>query len=101
MKLRLVIDHDSSTPQPWYRLEEWVQDKIRPGGDFLSDDGRWLLVTSGFEPSVRQVYEQLKKAGDHRTVVEEFDSSPIVKPQEEAQTKVDNSITIIQADRPD
>jgi hypothetical protein len=73
MKLRLVIDNDSSTTQAWYRLEEWEPIPIRSMAD-AAESGRWSLVASGYEPEVRRVYERLRAAGEHKTLVEEFDS---------------------------
>jgi hypothetical protein len=69
MKLRLVIDETSATVEPWWRLEE------------LLEDGYGCLITSGYETEVRRVYERLKAAGAKQTLVEEWDSSNPQEPQ--------------------
>jgi hypothetical protein len=86
MKLRLVIDHTTYIPgldSPWWRLEEWKPVTIRLSG---TTEGRWDLITSGVEKTVRAVYEQLRAAGSQRTVMEEFDSEAIAPKPQEAQT---------------
>jgi len=84
MKLRLVIDHDTPVTNlgPWYRLEEWAPAM-----------NRWNLVTSGYERGVRQVYDQLKTAGQHQTIIEEFDSArePLASEVQGAQTLVSDT----------
>lgn len=62
MKLRLVVDLTVHAGSPWYRLEK------------LTDNRGWTLITSGFEPFVREIFERIKTERAETVVVEEWET---------------------------